>query len=101
MPVWQRKLAAAMHHTLLLFAFIMPLTGWYFTTAGGKPPQFFSLSLPMPWVIAGAHPALRADIKQIHFFVAYCFIALVLLHTLAALKHHFIDKDSILKRMLP
>ncbi len=100
MPSWQQSLAKFLHNAMLFFVFIMPLTGWYFTTAGGKPPQFFSLNLPMPWVIAGQHPAIRDDVKAIHIYVAYALIALVILHTLAALKHHFIDKDTVLKRML-
>ena len=36
---------------------------------------------------------------EVHEILAYCLIALASAHALAALKHHFIDKDSTLKRM--
>jgi cytochrome b561 len=44
---------------------------------------------------------LAGQIKEVHETAAWVLLALVSLHTLAALKHHFVDKDSVLGRMIP
>ncbi|MCB1578130.1 MAG: cytochrome B, partial [Xanthomonadales bacterium] len=48
-PVWQHRLAAAMHLALYLFLIVMPLLGWLALSADGKPVPFFGLELPALW----------------------------------------------------
>lgn len=98
MPRWQQKVARSVQHTMLLCALIMPLSGWFMASAAGKPPAIAGILLAMPWVPlnhAAAHIA-----GQIHYYVGYVLIALVSIHTLAALWHHFCNKDDVLRHML-
>jgi len=48
-----------------------------------------------------ADPALKPVLKQLHIALVYTMLLIIVVHLLAALKHHFIDRDGVLKRMLP
>ena len=56
--------------------------------------------LPLPDLI-GKDKALGDVLKEVHGLLNYGMLALVIAHVGAALKHHFIDRDGILARMLP
>lgn len=99
------KLAANVVHWVLYFLMVaMPLTGWLMVSASRKYPTiFFWLGevpfIPMPAGIDGK--ATAESFEEIHELLAFGAIALIGLHLLAALKHHFIYKDTTLTRMLP
>ena len=97
-PAWEALSAQLMHWTLYGFMFALPLTGWLLTSAAGFPVSFFGL-FTIPTLIA-PNEELRHLFDGVHQWLAYTLIALLALHTLAAFKHHFIDKDNILKRMI-
>lgn len=99
MPGWQRRAAHATHHLLYLLFFAVPLVGWAYSSAAGFPIVVFGL-LPLPDFVP-ADKALAAAIKPWHGWLAYTLAALVLVHVAGALKHHFIDRDGLLRRMLP
>lgn len=84
---------------LLLYVgiFVLFISGYLISTADGRPIAVFNwFELPS----AGQLFAQQADIAgAIHQYTAYGLISLALLHAVAALKHHFIDKDHTLKRM--
>ncbi|WP_215397668.1 cytochrome b [Rheinheimera oceanensis] len=94
---WERKTATAVQILLYLLIFILVLSGYLISTEDGRPITVFD------WFDVPALGALfnkQADIAGlIHEYVAYSVIILAVLHGLAALKHHFIDKDNTLKRM--
>jgi len=69
------------------------------STAAGYPPSFFGL-FQFPQFIA-KNAAIAHFFFNVHEVTGYIIIALVIIHTAAALKHHFTDHDNILKRMLP
>lgn len=98
MPRWQIIIAKSVEHSMLLCALLMPISGWIFSTAAGKPPHLGSLFFSMPYI--GMNPALIAFFKPLHTYVAYLLIGLVSIHALASLCHHFILKDSVLKKMV-
>ena len=52
-------------------------------------------------VLMDADPALKPILKQVHYALNVTLLVAVCLHLLAALKHHFIDRDGVLKRILP
>lgn len=97
MPCWEQIAAKISHLSLLLAVLIMPLAGWLMSTAAGKPPQILGLALPMPGIPLST--PLRILGKETHYYVAWILVVLVSIHSLAALKHCFIDKDNILQRM--
>jgi cytochrome b561 len=86
------------HLTLYGLIFLIICSGYLISTADGRPIEVFGLfDLPS----AGELFAEQADkAGLVHKFAAYGLIALAALHALAALKHHFFDKDDTLKRML-
>lgn len=81
-------------YTLLL---AILLSGYFISTADGKPIAVFNLFY-LPALLSGAGE--QADLAgDIHLWLAWTVVILSLLHGLAALKHHFIDRDTTLKRM--
>ena len=76
----------------------MPITGWLITSASGLPASFFGL-FTLPNLIAPDENK-RILFGWMHQWLGYALIAAICLHTAAALKHHFINKDDILRRML-
>lgn len=97
-PAWERWSARAMHFALYGFMCLLPVTGWLLTSSAGLPVSFFGLfTLPN---LVPANPNVQAIMTTIHHWLAYFLIGAIALHGAAALKHHFIDKDSILRRIL-
>ena len=99
MAAWQRKAAAASHGLLYLLIFIIPLSGWIYSSASGVPVVYLGL-VQLPDLI-GADKALAKTLKLVHQTLNYTLAATVTVHTLAALKHHYVDRDGVLARMLP
>jgi cytochrome b561 len=100
----ERKAAVAIHGLFYLLTLGTPLVGWVMVSASplGLPTLVFGL---FEW----PHIALPADLgsrveatsKTVHRTMGYAFIGLLTLHVAAALKHHLIDRDDVLARMLP
>lgn len=99
MPGWQATAAHATHHLLYLLFFAVPLVGWAYSSAAGFPIVVFGV-LPLPDFVP-VDKALAEAIKPWHGRLAYALAALVALHVAGALKHHFIDRDGLLRRMWP
>lgn len=90
--------AVAAHMTLYALLFALLISGYLISTAEGKPISVFGI-FDVPATLADA--GSQADIAGvIHLWLAWSVVTLSVLHGLAALKHHFIDKDDTLKRML-
>lgn len=90
--------AVTAHITLYALLFALLISGYLISTAEGKPISVFGI-FDVPATLADA--GSQADIAGvIHLWLAWSVVILSVLHGLAALKHHFIDKDDTLKRML-
>lgn len=99
MPAWQAFGAHAVHGLLYLAFFAVPLSGWAYSSAAGFPVVWFGV-LPLPDFVS-PDKALAESLKAAHKFIAYGLAALVLAHLGAVVKHVLIDRDGLLKRMLP
>lgn len=99
LPAWQILAARTVHYILYALVILMPLSGWIMSTAAGHNPLLFGTSLTLPF-IPESKP-LAKFFHKTHTVMAWTIIAMVSLHVLAALKHHFVNKDNVLKRMLP
>lgn len=98
-PRWQQLAAHAVHGVIYLLIVALPLTGWWLNSVAGKPLQFFKqFNLP---AIAAANPGLKETAEGVHEFLFWFLVAVLVLHIGGALKHHFIDRDNTLLRMLP
>lgn len=100
LPRWEAIASRITHGCLYILLLAMSLSGWAMSTAAGKIPVFYGLfSLSMPG-IPFSKP-LAGFFHSTHTYVGWTIAGLVTLHILAALKHHFINHDQVLKRMLP
>lgn len=98
LPAWQQLAAHAVHFAFYIFMFAMPITGWLVTSAAGLPVSFFGLFV-LPSLVTPSEEN-RLLFTEMHKWLAYGLIATIGAHVGAALKHHFINKDNILRRML-
>jgi cytochrome b561 len=99
MPRWLRRLASLSHAALYAILIIMPLTGWVMSSALNLPLVYFGLIyIPSPF---GVDAALGEAMKIVHGTLAVILLALIAVHVVAALYHHLILRDDVLRRMLP
>lgn len=98
-PAWQLQVATWTHRAAYLLMFAMPLSGWLQNSAAGFPLSWFGL-FKVPSLIGRSKEAF-AFWQQTHEVLAWTLMALVALHVAAALKHHFLDRDDTLTRILP
>jgi len=96
--IFERFAAKTVHWLFYVFMFAIPITGWIVTSSAGLPASFFGLFV-LPNIVATNNDTLEL-FQMIHMWLSYGLIALFCAHVGAALKHHFINKDDILRRML-
>lgn len=99
MPTWQMRVYHATHYLLYALFFAVPLIGWAYSSAAGFPIVWFGV-MPLPDLLP-VNKELAEIIKPLHGLSAYALIALAGLHIAAALKHHWLDRDGLLSRMMP
>jgi cytochrome b561 len=107
---WEKRASGLVHGLLYLLLFLLPLSGWLHDSAwkdaATHPMQIFGLfSWPRIGVVMSLEPALKESLHTIlgnlHTLLAYCLLVLFALHVLAVVKHHWIDHESEIQRMLP
>lgn len=99
MPSWQTRIHHATHGLLYVLFFAVPLMGWAYSSAAGFPIVWFG-QIALPDLLP-VNKELAELIKPLHKLLALALVGLAGLHVGAALKHHFIDQDGLLSRMLP
>ena len=99
MPAWQARAALLSHGALYVLLLAIPLSGWSFSSAAGVQVVYLGL-VPLPDLFAKDRQT-AAILLAVHQTLNFTLLALVCLHTAAALKHQFVDKDDLLARMLP
>jgi cytochrome b561 len=97
MPKWQETIAKVIHLILIIGVIIMPLSGIVGSYFGGKSIEVFNLfTIP-----AGGKVEFLSELGHVvHGAFGRLMIFAVILHIAGALKHHFIDRDTTLTRML-
>ena len=98
MAAWERLSARAMHWTLFAMMIAIPVSGYIISTSAGQGIAIFGW-FEVPAVLPESEK-LRDLAIELHYYLAYITVAVVLLHTVAALKHQFVDGDGTLGRML-
>jgi cytochrome b561 len=97
MAAHERVIARVVHALFYALLFALPLTGWMISSAEGDPVRWFGL-VELPTLSVGASEDTLEELHEVLFNVLF---ALAVLHALAALKHHFWDRDPVLRSMLP
>lgn len=100
MKRWEKIAARATHVGFYVALIFMPLSGWAAMSARGRDISFWGLFDWPLLPIEGGRDMARTilDRHELGMKVVYVLVAL---HVLAALKHHFLDRDDVLRRMLP
>ena len=93
-----RAAAALVHVALYALLLALPLLGWALNDALGKPAHLLGVALP---ALVGADEDLADELLAWHQDAAWLLLGLVLLHAAAALWHHFVLRDGVLRTMLP
>lgn len=99
MPQWEKLAAETVHYLLYALIFIIPISGWLMSSAMGFQVVWFGV-LPLPDLVA-KNKELADLLHEVHETLNYGLLLLLLAHVGAALKHHFIERDDILTRMIP
>lgn len=95
---WELRLAEATHLLLYLLLFVILVSGYLISTATGQGVSVFGW-FEVPALITGL-PSQADRAGQVHYWAAMGVLGLAALHALGALKHHVIDRDDTLRRML-
>jgi cytochrome b561 len=98
-PRWQQRAAAYTHGLMYVLLFAIPISGWLTSSASGVPVVLFKV-VPLPDLLEKDR-LLAERLALVHASLNYALLALLALHVAAALKHHFYDRDEVLRRMLP
>ena len=94
----EKKIGSIVHVFLYSALFVLMVSGYLISTADGRAIEVFEL---VSLASLGELFTDQEDLSGIvHKYLAYALMITVILHALAALKHHFIDKDNTLLRML-
>jgi cytochrome b561 len=97
-PAWERRIAQATHRLIYAVLLTVPFLGWAAASAHDLPVTFFGL-LELPAIAAPkTRWALLAG--DIHTYAMWTLLAIIALHVAAALYHHFVRRDQVLRRML-
>lgn len=97
MPPTMKYLAHAGHLALYFMLLALPITGCLYSWSAGHPaPVLYLFNLP---TLITTNPEVTAIVKPLHIYLSWAAGFLLVGHILAALKHHFIDKDNILNSM--
>ena len=95
---WERFLAKLVHTMLYGLILLVIISGYMISTADGRPVSVFGWFEIPAWHLDIDN---QEDIAGVfHFYLACGLIALAGLHALAAIKHHLVDKDATLRRMI-
>lgn len=98
-PRWQQRAAVVVHALLYIHIIAIPITGWLFSSAAGVPTVYLGL-VQLPDVLERSKN-LADVLRSIHGLLNWSLLVIVIGHTGFALKHHFVDRDDVLRRMLP
>ncbi len=99
MSTLQQRAASGLHWLMYFLIFAVPISGYFYSLAAGIPVVYLGL-IPLP-VLIDPNPEWKPILKEVHYLLNMTLLAGVILHVAAALKHHFVDRDGVLKRMLP
>lgn len=97
MPLWQLRASQASHWALYSLLFLIPISGWLMSSASAYSVSWFNL-FQFPDLV-GSDPELKEVFAEIHEALVLVLVFIAALHIAAALKHHFVDRDDVLRRI--
>jgi cytochrome b561 len=99
MPRWQQRASALSHGALYALLFLIPVSGYLYSSATGVQVVWLGL-VPLPELVP-KDKALGDALKIVHVTLNSLLVAVVCVHVAAAVRHHFFERDAVLSRMMP
>ncbi len=99
LPAWQVRTAKWMHRFLYALLVAIPLSGWIYSSSTGISVVYLNL-VPLPNLVAKDRD-LAQVLLTVHQTLNFTLATMVVLHAAGALRHHLVDRDGVLARMLP
>jgi len=97
---WEPVAARLAHAVLYVLMFVASVTGWMVATTFRVPMTQDLLGIGVPPIVTTVDRSVRQWIEQSHMIIAYVLAAVVLVHIVAALRHHFLKRNDVLTRMV-
>lgn len=91
-----RRVAYLTHGLLYLILIVQPLMGWANASSRGWKISLFGIELP---ALSPTGSPLGHALGDVHGVLAWVVLALIGLHIVGALYHHFVLRDGVLRRM--
>jgi cytochrome b561 len=99
MAAWERMVARISHWGFYALMILVPLSGWVMMSAVARPLTFYGL-FDVPKLAVPQDRAFAALMGERHELLAFFLIGLLVLHIIAALRHHIVLEDGVMARML-
>lgn len=103
----EKLLSKVVHYLLIIGTVLMPISGFTMSAMGGHGVDFYGMELfsrnpdpTDPKEVIALNGTLAGTAHSLHKFAGIAILVAVILHVIGALKHHIIDKDGTLRRML-
>jgi len=96
---WERLAAYASHALLYLLALALTFSGWIMAGVGRRPIEATVLGLPVPLFTRTPDHGLHDILEDTHRVLAYVLLGVIVIHVLAALRHHYFKRNDVMRRM--
>jgi cytochrome b561 len=97
---WERMAAQIGHMVLYVLMFVVSLTGWVVATTFRVPMTKDLFGIDVPPIVTLVDRSVRQWVEESHMVLAYLLAAVVLVHIVGALRHHFLKLNNLLIRMV-
>ena len=96
---WEVIAARSGHIGLYVLLFAATLSGWALAGTFKTPMRLDLVGLPIPQITSAGDRALHNFLEETHMITSYLLAALVVVHIAGSLRHHFIKRNAVMRRM--
>jgi cytochrome b561 len=98
---WERVTAHLGHILLYVLLLAVSVTGWMIVSSARRPIDATLLGfIPVPLLDRAGDRAFHDLAEDVHRVLSYTLLVLVIVHVAAALRHHYVKKNDVLRRMM-
>ncbi len=97
---WEKLAAHVSHIGLYLLMFAATLTGWALAGTLRSPMVTDLIGLRIPAIVVSQGGNMHGLFEESHMILSYLLAVMVIIHILGALRHHFVKRNDVLRRMI-
>jgi cytochrome b561 len=97
---WERRAAQLGHIGLYVLMVVVSLTGWITATTFRTPITRDLFGIQVPALVTSVERSTRNLVEETHLVLAYVLAAVVAIHVVGALRHHFVKHNDVFRRMI-